>query len=60
MSDFGPWYKSSYSGNAWQECVEVAESPRAVKVRDSKQPDLAVLLFGAVEWRAFVAEADQL
>ncbi|AZQ72811.1 MULTISPECIES: DUF397 domain-containing protein [Streptomyces] len=30
------WFKSSFSGSLGGECVEVATSPHAVHVRDSK------------------------
>ncbi|GAA3504988.1 hypothetical protein GCM10019016_121010 [Streptomyces prasinosporus] len=30
------WFKSSYSGSGGGDCVEVATSPEAVYVRDSK------------------------
>ncbi|MEU3355857.1 DUF397 domain-containing protein [Streptomyces sp. NPDC037389] len=30
------WFKSSFSGGDGSECVEVATSPHAVHVRDSK------------------------
>jgi hypothetical protein len=51
------WTKSSYSANGGN-CVEVAVvaglgSDRAVAVRDSRDPQGAVLLFSPAEWRAF-------
>ncbi|MEU9200723.1 DUF397 domain-containing protein [Streptomyces sp. NPDC048332] len=47
--------KSSYSGgNAGQECVEVARNiPGTVAVRDSKQPNGAVLVINSAAWDAF-------
>jgi hypothetical protein len=33
------WFKSSYSGSPNNECVECANTPRSVLVRDSKEPD---------------------
>jgi uncharacterized protein DUF397 len=49
-----PWYKSSRSaGNG--ACVEVAPLPFTMAVRDSKDPDGPVLLFGAASWRSFIA-----
>ncbi|MCX4589836.1 DUF397 domain-containing protein [Streptomyces mirabilis] len=33
------WRKSSYSGDTGGDCVEVADLPQAVAVRDSKQPE---------------------
>jgi hypothetical protein len=47
------WRKSSRS--AWDNCVEVAEEAPGVLVRDSKDPDGAVVAFGAADWRAFLA-----
>ncbi|MBI0296965.1 DUF397 domain-containing protein [Streptomyces sp. PRKS01-29] len=48
------WFKSSYSGNEGGECVEVATTPGAVHVRDSKEPEGAQLVFAAQSWVAFV------
>ena len=47
------WRKSSYSGGANTECVEVAFAPEVVGVRDSKNtaPRLA---FTPTAWRAFL------
>jgi hypothetical protein len=51
------WRKSSYSGASGGGCVEVASFPSAVVgVRDSKDPDGAVLAFARQEWRTFVAD----
>lgn len=50
------WHKSSYSSSNGQ-CVEVAAVGADIAVRDSKNPDGPVLVFGAEEWRAFVAGA---
>ena len=47
------WRKSSRSGAAGH-CVEVAETPAAVYVRDSKDATGPKLQFGALEWAAFV------
>ncbi|WP_434742271.1 DUF397 domain-containing protein [Micromonospora sp. SH-82] len=47
------WRKSTRSGNS--ECIEVADGlPGVVGVRDSKDPDGAVLTFDPRAWRAFV------
>ena len=46
------WRKSSYSSGQGA-CVEVAELPTLIAVRDSKDPDGAKLVFPAAEWRAF-------
>ncbi|QFZ21906.1 DUF397 domain-containing protein [Saccharothrix syringae] len=47
------WRKSSYSGGANTNCVEVAFASEAVGVRDSKNtaPRLA---FTPTSWRAFL------
>jgi hypothetical protein len=47
------WFKSSYSSGNGQ-CVEGARLPDGgIAVRDSKQPDVAMLRFGPCEWRVF-------
>ncbi|MFJ4842827.1 DUF397 domain-containing protein [Streptomyces sp. NPDC088746] len=48
------WSKSSYSGAEGGQCVEVAESPGAVHVRDSKQLDGPMLTVGARAWAGFL------
>ncbi|PKW17184.1 DUF397 domain-containing protein [Saccharopolyspora spinosa] len=47
------WCKSSLSG-ANANCVEVAFAGPAVGVRDSKDPDGAVLAFPVDRWSRFV------
>jgi hypothetical protein len=63
------WRKSSYSGSAndncievatWCKssysggnCIEVATTAPSIAVRDSKDPDGAKLAFGAAEWLVF-------
>lgn len=50
------WRKSSRSGNNGGNCVEVAGNlPGLVAVRDSKNPEGAVLVFAPAAWRAFAA-----
>jgi hypothetical protein len=50
------WKKSSYSNGDGGDCVEVAAGlPCIVPVRDSKQAEGAVLLFGAAAWAGFLA-----
>jgi hypothetical protein len=46
------WRKSSYSSD-YGNCVEVADLPNTYAVRDSKNPDSAVLTFTHAEWAAF-------
>ncbi|OHV64173.1 DUF397 domain-containing protein [Pseudofrankia sp. BMG5.36] len=51
------WRKSSHSSGDSQ-CVEVTPLPDGGRaVRDSKDPDGAVLRFTAAEWAAFLAGA---
>ena len=51
------WFKSSHSGSAGGECVEVAACPGTVHVRDSKNPAGPTLAFGPAAWSAFAAYA---
>jgi hypothetical protein len=51
------WRTSSYSGSEGGACVEVAACPSAVHVRDSKNPDGAVLTVRPATWAAFTAHA---
>lgn len=50
------WRRSSYSGNGGGQCVEVADLPRRVAVRDSKNPDGPRLIFTREAWRVFSRE----
>jgi uncharacterized protein DUF397 len=56
-NDWTPaWQKASASNTGG--CVEVAATPDGgVAVRDSKQPDGAVLRYTAYEWRCFLTGA---
>lgn len=49
------WRKSSYSGSNGGQCVEVA-APVHVLVRDTKDREGAVLVFGPDAWREFAAK----
>ncbi|MEO3820789.1 DUF397 domain-containing protein [Plantactinospora sp. B24E8] len=49
----GSWRTSSRSGSEGN-CVEVAWSPGAVRVRDSKDRPGPVLTFAEPAWQAFV------
>ncbi|MFI9150967.1 DUF397 domain-containing protein [Streptomyces sp. NPDC053367] len=51
------WRKSSYSGNTGGECVEVAGLPRAIAVRDSKNPEHGVLTLSPRAWADFLSGA---
>lgn len=49
------WRKSSYSGQAGGECVEVAvDVVGVVPVRDSKDPQGPALLFPTEAWVGFI------
>ncbi len=51
------WFKSSYSGGANNNCVEIANltATRAqVGVRDSKNPSGPALLFAPAAWTSFI------
>jgi hypothetical protein len=50
------WFKSSYSGNEGGECVEVAATKTAIRVRDSKERGGPQLAFTRGTWAGFVAE----
>lgn len=51
------WRKSSYSGNGGGNCVEVADNPQRVLVRDTQDCTGPVLAFSPATWRRF---ADQV
>ncbi|WP_274913893.1 DUF397 domain-containing protein [Streptomyces sp. WZ-12] len=53
------WCKSSYSGSAGGECIEVATGPAAsrVHIRDSKDATGHHLTVSRVAWAAFVRDA---
>jgi hypothetical protein len=49
------WHKSTRSGSNGGDCVEVADNlPDVVAVRDSKDPDGPVLIFGRDTWTEFI------
>ncbi|WP_063759513.1 DUF397 domain-containing protein [Streptomyces sp. NRRL S-37] len=52
MSDY-PWRKSSYSPDA-SNCVEVATTPTAVLIRDSKTTPGPQLDLSPTTWVAFL------
>lgn len=50
------WRKSSHSDHGGNgECVEVAELPGRMAMRDSKDPTGPVLAFTNAEWSAFLS-----
>ena len=51
----GNWRKSSYSGpDDGNNCVEIANSPTHIAVRDSKTPARATLTFPTLTLTTFV------
>lgn len=50
------WRKSSYSGGAGNDCVELAVSTDDVGVRDSKNPHAAMLRFQRTAFGNFINE----
>jgi hypothetical protein len=50
------WRKSSRSGAVSDNCVEVADLPGGVAVRDSKNPDGGSLAVPPAVWRRTVAD----
>ncbi|MFF8030659.1 DUF397 domain-containing protein [Streptomyces sp. NPDC016626] len=48
------WRKSSYSSDQGGDCVEVAEIPFRIAVRDSKTPAEPVLALGSAAFAAFL------
>jgi hypothetical protein len=47
------WRKSTRSGGQGN-CVEVADTPSAIGVRDSKDPSGPILVFARTEWQTFI------
>ncbi|MFF4028265.1 DUF397 domain-containing protein [Streptomyces sviceus] len=48
------WRKSSYSGDQGGDCVEIAETPTTVAVRDSKTPAGPILTVAPAVFTTFV------
>ncbi|WP_432252182.1 DUF397 domain-containing protein [Streptomyces sp. HNM1019] len=42
MSDIQPWRKSSYSGDAANNCVELTRIPDAILLRESDEPQTVI------------------
>ncbi|MEU5108905.1 DUF397 domain-containing protein [Streptomyces sp. NPDC021354] len=58
MTDISPleWRKSSYSNGSGGNCVEIASlASGETAIRDSKDPNRAMLAFSARAWGDFVA-----
>lgn len=53
------WRKSSHSSSGSNQCVEVATLKRQIAVRDSKNPDGAILRFGSAAWATFTQRLKQ-
>lgn len=50
------WFKSSYSNDEGGACVEVAVTPEAIHIRDSKRPPVGpTLTVSPTTWAAFLA-----
>jgi hypothetical protein len=50
------WRKSARSSGNGENCVELANAPGIVAVRDSKDPDGPKLTFSRAAFAAFAAE----
>jgi hypothetical protein len=55
----GGWRKSTHSDANGGNCVEVADAPRAVLVRDTNARDGVTLTFTADAWAAFTRDLPQ-
>lgn len=53
------WFKSSYSGTQGDDCVEVAVTEQAVRVRDSKDVTRPSFAVGREGWGQFVRFASE-
>ncbi|MFD5519057.1 DUF397 domain-containing protein [Streptomyces sp. NPDC127066] len=54
------WFKSSYSDSSNpSDCVEIAPTPTAIHIRDSKKPGGARLATAPAAWAAFVGFVTQ-
>jgi hypothetical protein len=49
------WRTSSYSGNNGGQCIETADAPGCVLIRDAKDRQGVTLSFPATEWRRFTS-----
>ncbi|MEU1150579.1 DUF397 domain-containing protein [Streptomyces sp. NPDC005863] len=55
MGSTWAWRKSSASGGASDDCVEIAWTGETVLIRDSARPRGAVLAVDPAAWTAFVS-----
>lgn len=52
------WFKSSYSDSSnSNECVEIATTPQAIHIRDSKTPTAPHFAVTPHTWSAFISYA---
>lgn len=51
------WFKSSYSGSAGDDCIEVAVTDQTICVRDSKDVARPHFAVGRDGWASFVRYA---
>ncbi|ROQ32880.1 uncharacterized protein DUF397 [Streptomyces sp. PanSC19] len=58
MNDTLQWFKSSYSSDSGGNCIEVAATPHAVHLRDSKVPDGPTFVVEPAAWAAFLTWQD--
>lgn len=50
------WHTSSYSSNHGGNCLEAAELPKLVKLRDTQNRERGCLSFSVSEWSAFLSD----
>ena len=50
------WFKSSYSSDQGDNCIEVALTPATIHIRDSKDRTRPHLAVGPAAWSTFVAQ----
>lgn len=59
----GIWRKSTYSSAQGGACIEVADSPRSVMIRDTKQAHMGdartILSVSTDAWKSFTASLNQ-
>ncbi|WP_063278458.1 DUF397 domain-containing protein [Streptomyces roseifaciens] len=48
------WFKSSYSDEEGDNCIEIANGPRGIHIRDSKQRSGPQIAVGAPAWAGFL------
>ncbi|TLS45862.1 DUF397 domain-containing protein [Streptomyces montanus] len=51
------WFKSSYSSDQGDSCIEVAPTPTTIHIRDSKDPSRPHLGLTPAAWATFIAHA---